>query len=68
MTAYYKDIVNISFKTTVIPLEHSLQQFTGLVSTLPQCGVMPNNRTESFIGLILGIFGLALAGGNSYAI
>jgi len=44
------------------------QQFKGVVSTLPQYQVTPNHKSERFIGFLLGICGMAMAGAETIQI
>lgn len=55
-------------KISTEPLLMALRDFKGLISTLPQYPVTPNDKSKRFLGLLLGIFGIALSGGESYAI
>ncbi len=55
-------------KTSTEPLALAVRDFKGLISTLPQYPVTPNDKSKRFVSLILGIFGGALAGGEYYAI
>jgi len=55
-------------KISAEPLALAMRDFNGLISTLPQYPVTPNDKSKRFLDLILGIFGSALSGGESYAI